>query len=179
MLAVCLHSAHVAFEAQRLGLRNDNDFIYYVPTGGYLERSPAAGGARDYSCPARARGLRAGFPAGNPYAIGALVLADGGGGAFAECAHPVTNIFNSRLGQLSHVGIVDHLLEPGDAGHSSGAAGVPAEGARIDCVVCVSSHGEHHLTRGGVCARAGGAEYWQGAGPRSRGLLAVDRQSAL
>ena len=76
-------------------------------------------------------GCGAGFPAGNPYAIGTIVLGNGGGGAFAECAHSVTNIFNSRLGNISHVGIVITYSNPGTLVHSSGAAGVPAEGARL------------------------------------------------
>ena len=36
----------------------------------HFDRSSAAGGRRDYSCPARLRGVRSGAPANNPYAIG-------------------------------------------------------------------------------------------------------------
>ena len=110
----------------------------------HFDKMTGAGGGRDFSCPGRARRVRTAAPAGNPYAIGSDVLADAGintaNGAAAECAHTVSNIFNSRLGPTSHVGINDQLLEPGDAGDSVGGAGVPAEGVRDQRLVHLSRH---------------------------------------
>jgi hypothetical protein len=77
----------------------------------FLDKSTAAGGTRDYSCPARFRGVRAGAPANNPYAIGADVTE--AGGAFAECYHTVANVWNARLGRPSHVGLVTTYSNPG------------------------------------------------------------------
>ncbi len=79
----------------------------------HLEASAGAGGTRDYSCPARARGLRGEFSAGNPYAIGAFALGSNAGAGFAECAHSVSNVFNSRLGFLSHVDLIVTYSNPG------------------------------------------------------------------
>jgi hypothetical protein len=71
----------------------------------HLDRSSAAGGRRDYSCPARLRGVRQEAPANNPYAIGTAVTEAGGGrirDASAECYHTVSNLWNARLGRASH-----------------------------------------------------------------------------
>ena len=48
----------------------DNPFL------GFLENSAAfyGGVTKDYTCPARAQGLRTSAPAGNPLAVGAAVL---------------------------------------------------------------------------------------------------------
>jgi len=75
---------------------------------GHLDKSTAAGGRRDYSCPARLRGVRSAAPANDPYAIGTGVTEAGGGpvtAASAECYHTVANIWNARLGRSSHVGL--------------------------------------------------------------------------
>ena len=58
--------------------------------------SSAAGGRRDYSCPARLRGVRAPAPANDPYAIGAEITNNAPGSAAAraaanECYHRVSN----------------------------------------------------------------------------------------
>jgi hypothetical protein len=68
---------------------------------------------RDYSCPARSQGLTArvqGVP-GNPYAVGSGVL--GQGENTTECSHSTSNVFNSRLGNTSHSGIVTNYSNPG------------------------------------------------------------------
>ena len=82
---------------------------------------------RDYSCPARSQGL-AGTDAGSagePLCGGhSSVL--GGGEASTECSHNTSNVFNSRLGNTSHVGDRDQLLESGDAGGAGGPEGLSA-----------------------------------------------------
>jgi hypothetical protein len=98
------------FQAQPI---NDSTQFPETPFFTHFRSSAAAAGTRDYSCPARAQGLRASFPAGNPYAIGAFVLGSGPGAGFAECAHSVANVFNSRLGNGSHVGLAISYSNPG------------------------------------------------------------------
>ena len=68
---------------------------------------------RDYSCPARSQGLAArpqGVP-GDPYAVGTQALGNVGG--TTECSHSTSNVFNSRLGNSSHVGYVSTYSNPG------------------------------------------------------------------
>ena len=68
---------------------------------------------RDYSCPARSQGLVArpqGVP-GDPYAVGTQALGNVGG--TTECSHSTSNVFNSRLGNSSHVGYVSTYSNPG------------------------------------------------------------------
>jgi hypothetical protein len=64
------------------------------------------------------------------------VLADGGGntrtGAFAECAHTVSNIFNSRLGNTSHVAINVSYSNPGTLVIPVGLQVFPLKGHRIN-----------------------------------------------
>ena len=98
------------FQAQPI---NDSTQFNNTPFFYHLDRSAAVGGTRNYSCPARARGLRGSFPANNPYAIGTFVLGSNAGAGFAECAHSVSNLFNSRLGNISHVGLAVSYSNPG------------------------------------------------------------------
>jgi hypothetical protein len=102
----------------------------------HFDKMTGAGGGRDFSCPARARFVRGDAPANNPYAIGASVLADGGGntrtGAFAECAHTVSNIFNSRLGNTSHVAINVSYSNPGTLVIPVGLKVYPLKGHMIN-----------------------------------------------
>jgi hypothetical protein len=102
----------------------------------HFDKMTGAGGGRDFSCPARARFVRTGAPASNPYAIGSDVLATGGGntrtGAFAECAHTVSNIYNSRLGDASHVAIVTSYSNPGTLVIPVGLQVFPLKGHRIN-----------------------------------------------
>ena len=68
---------------------------------------------RDYSCPARSQGLVArpqGVP-GDPYAVGTQAI--GAVGGTTECSHSTSNVFNSRLGNTSHVGYVSTYSNPG------------------------------------------------------------------
>jgi hypothetical protein len=85
------------------------------PFFGFLETSAAfyAGVARDYACPARAQGVRASAPTGNPLAVGTAVLGGSTGTGFAECAHSGQNLFNDRLGNTSHLGINTAYSNPG------------------------------------------------------------------
>ncbi len=69
---------------------------------------------RDYSCPGLAQISPVAQPAGttrNPYAVGREVL--GAGGGRTECAHSTSNVYNSRLGVTSHLGIQTTYSNPG------------------------------------------------------------------
>jgi len=100
----------------------------------HFDRSSAAGGRRDYSCPARLRGVRRDAPANNPYAIGTAVTEAGGGriqDASAECYHTVSNLWNARLGRASHGGIVTTYSNPGTLVGSVGLRTFPLKGHEI------------------------------------------------
>ena len=83
----------------------DNPFL------GFLENSAAlyGGVSKDYTCPARAQGVRAAAPSGQP-------VGGGGGGPGREsrvgfeCAHTGQQLFNDKLGNTSHPGINTVLL---------------------------------------------------------------------
>ena len=136
-------------------------------------------GRRDYSCPARLRGVRTDpAPANNPYAIGADSVAAAREGYAAvplrSVYHSVSNLFNGHLGNNSHVGIDVTYSNPGTLVIPVGAAGVPGEGARDHRLVHVSGHGELQPARDGVCAGnpgGGDSRHSQDPVPRSRGLL--------
>jgi hypothetical protein len=103
----------------------------------HFDRSSAAGGRRDYSCPARLRGVRPG-PEGSqsPYAIGASVADNGPSSrtaraAAAECYHTVANLWNSAIGTTSHVGILSQYSNPGTLVGSAGVRVFPARGHEI------------------------------------------------
>jgi hypothetical protein len=86
---------------------------------------------RDYSCPARSQGLTArtqGVP-GNPYAVGSQVLGEAGG--TTECSHNTSNVFNSRLGNSSHVGIVTTYSNPGTLVIPVGIRTFPLKGHEV------------------------------------------------
>jgi hypothetical protein len=97
------------FQAQSV-----NDSTQVTSTGFFDQLDTSSTFAlRDYSCPARSQGLSPrpqGVP-GNPYAVGSSVLGQGGG--TTECSHSTSNVFNSRLGNTSHVGIVTNYSNPG------------------------------------------------------------------
>jgi hypothetical protein len=100
----------------------------------HLDRSSAAGGRRDYSCPARLRGVRRDAPASDPYAIGTGVTEAGGGriqDAAAECYHSVSNLFNSRLGNSSHGAIITTYSNPGTIVATGGVRTFPFKGHEI------------------------------------------------
>jgi hypothetical protein len=100
----------------------------------HLDRSSAAGGRRDYSCPARLRGVRMEAPANNPYAIGTAVTEAGGGrirDASAECYHTVSNLWNARLGRASHGAIVTTYSNPGTIVAVGGLRTFPLRGHEI------------------------------------------------
>jgi hypothetical protein len=96
---------------------------------GLFDRSSAAGGRRDYSCPARLRGVRSGAPANNPYAIGTDVT--GAGSGFSECYHRVSNLWNGQLGEASHVAIISDYSNPGTLMGSVGVRTFPLKGHEI------------------------------------------------
>jgi len=91
-----------------------NDSTQVTSTGffNHLETSSAFA-LRDYSCPARSQGLpgRTQGVAGNPYAVGTNVL--GAASDSTLCSHDTSNVFNSRLGNTSHSGIVTNYSNPG------------------------------------------------------------------
>lgn len=88
---------------------------------------------RDYSCPARAQGVRTASalgsgPAGNPFAVGAAVLGGPGG---TECAHSTGNPFNDRMGNTSHLGITTTYSNPGTFDIPVGVRTFPFKGHEI------------------------------------------------
>jgi hypothetical protein len=88
--------------------------------------------SREYSCPARLEGVRnAATAATGPYAIGRTVTAASAGGGFTECSHTVTNPFNQRLGNLSHVGIRTTFSNPGTLVGTVGLRVFPLKGHEI------------------------------------------------
>jgi hypothetical protein len=113
----------------------DNDSTQWATDMlGHFDRSSAAGGRRDYSCPARLRGVRSTAPANNPYAIGTNVTNGGAGNinqAAAECYHTTGNLWNSQLGESSHVGIVSQYSNPGTLVASAGVRTFPLKGHEI------------------------------------------------
>ena len=94
-----------------------NDSTQVTSTGFFDQLDTSSTFAlRDYSCPARSQGQqpaaqRAGGVPGNPYAVGTNVLGNVGGST--ECSHSTSNVFNSRLGNSSHSGIVTNYSNPG------------------------------------------------------------------
>jgi hypothetical protein len=103
---------------------------------GHFDRSSAAGGRRDYSCPARLRGVRTVAPDNNPYAIGAEITQNAPGSPTAraatnECYHRVSNLWNGNLGNNSHVGHVSTYSSPGTQLASVGARTFPAKGHEV------------------------------------------------
>jgi hypothetical protein len=65
--------------------------------------SSSAFAGRDYPCPARSQGLA--NRATTSLNVGTAVLGTGGSRG-TECIHDVTQVFNTRMGVLSHLGIV-------------------------------------------------------------------------
>jgi hypothetical protein len=102
----------------------------------HFDKMTGAGGGRDFSCPGRARRVRSTAPASNPYAIGSDVLSDAGinttTGAAGECAHTVSNIFNSRIGNTSHVAINISYSNPGTLVIPVGVQVFPLKGHAIN-----------------------------------------------
>jgi hypothetical protein len=98
----------------------------------HLDKTAAAG-TRDFSCPARFRGVqsRQNGVGGNPYAIGTLVTQASAGSGFAECYHTVANLWNARLGRRSHQGVVLTYSNPGTLLGSVGVRVFPARGHEI------------------------------------------------
>jgi hypothetical protein len=117
---------------------SDNDSTQWATDMlGHFDRSSAAGGRRDYSCPARLRGVRPG-PEGNqsPYAIGASVADTGptsrtARAAANECYHTTSDLWNSNIGQIAHVGILSQYSNPGTLVGSAGVKTFPARGHEI------------------------------------------------
>ena len=104
----------------------DNPFI------GFLENSAAfyGGVTRDYTCPARAQGVRTSAPAGNPSAVGAAVLGGSPGLGF-ECAHSGQQLFNDKFGNTSHPGINTSYSNPGVITFPIGVRVYPLKGHEI------------------------------------------------
>ena len=104
----------------------DNPFL------GFLEDSAAfyGGVTKDYTCPARAQGVRNTTPAGNPSAVGAAVLGGSPGNGF-ECAHSGQQLFNDKLGNTSHPGINTSYSNPGVITFPIGVRVYPLKGHEI------------------------------------------------
>jgi hypothetical protein len=68
----------------------------------------------------------------NPYAVGIDVTQATPGGGFGECAHTVTNPFNDRLGNTSHLGIESALSNPGSLVIPVGIRVFPLKGYEIN-----------------------------------------------
>lgn len=109
------------------------DSTQFTGTGffNHLDRSAALGGTRDYACPAYAQGVRSQVArqTGDPYAIGAAALGNVGG--ITECFHAVANLFNSRIGEASHVGLVSTYSNPGTLAIPVGVRVFPVKGHEI------------------------------------------------
>ena len=98
------------FQAQSV-----NDSTQVTSTGFFDQLDTSSTFAlRDYSCPARSQGLvshgRRAYRA-TPMQWASSVLGQGGG--TTECSHSTSNVFNSRLGNTSHSGIVTNYSNPG------------------------------------------------------------------
>lgn len=91
---------------------SDSTLVTSVGFFNHLDTSPTFA-LRDYSCPARSAGLASRIQgvAGNPYAIGSAVLGSSGG--TFECSHGTANVWNHRIGNPSHVGLISEYSNPG------------------------------------------------------------------
>jgi hypothetical protein len=104
--------------------------------------------ARDYTCPARAQGLgvanvntpgvasptNPGAPglARTPENVGIAALGGTPSGGFTECGHTVTNPFNDRFANTSHLGINTTLGNPGTLLLPVGVRVFPLKGYEIN-----------------------------------------------
>jgi hypothetical protein len=112
----------------------------------HLETSNAFS-ARDYTCPARAQGLGVanvntpGVPGTNPGApglartpqnVGIAALGGSPAGGYTECGHTVTNPFNDRFSNTSHLGISTTLGNPGTLLLPVGVRVFPLKGYEVN-----------------------------------------------
>jgi hypothetical protein len=105
-----------------------------TPYFAHLETSNAFT-LRDYSCPALLQGVRTpgaadngAGPPGNPSAVGAAVLGQGG---TQQCTHTTGNPFNDRVGYTSHPGIATTYSNPGTFDIPIGIRTFPLKGHEI------------------------------------------------
>jgi hypothetical protein len=68
----------------------------------------------------------------NPYATGIQVTTATPSTGFAECGHTVTNPYNDRLGQTSHLGIFSNYSNPGTLLIPAGVRVFPLKGYEIN-----------------------------------------------
>jgi len=113
------------FQTQTL---SDSTQITGTPFFSHLDTSPTFA-LRDYSCPALAQGVRTTAPANNPYVVGGQALGYGGG--TSECSHSTSNVFNSRIGLTSHVGLVSTYSNPGSLVIPAGLRVFPLKGHEV------------------------------------------------
>ena len=154
---------------------------------GHFDRSSAAGGRRDYSCPARLRGVRTdsareqslchwrGHHSSAPASPATRAAAN-------ECYHRVSNLWNGNLGEASHVGIVTTYSNPGTLVGSAGVRTFPLKGHEITGGFTYRGTAHSDLLDDGVCAGNPGRDDSpdsQGPVLRTLGILAVDPQSAF
>jgi hypothetical protein len=113
---------------QGLGVTNPN-----LP-GVASTTNPGAPGIAGRSGPQFAasnpREVRPGFQ--NPYATGIGVTNASPGGGFGECSHTVTNPFNDRFGNTSHLGLESSLSNPGTLLGIVGLRVFPLKGYEIN-----------------------------------------------
>ena len=116
----------------------DNDSTQWATDMlGHFDRSSAAGGRRDYSCPARLRGVRTDAPANNPYAIGANIADSAPASRTARAAaermlpYYLGTCGIRTLGNTSHVGILSQYSNPGTLVGSAGVRVFPARGHEV------------------------------------------------
>jgi hypothetical protein len=84
---------------------------------------------RDYTCPARSQGVRTAANAQTgPLAVGTAVLGGNGG---VECNHSVSNPFNQKLGNTSHLGILSTYSNPGTLVIAPGVKVNPLKGHEL------------------------------------------------
>jgi len=107
---------------------SDSTQITTTPFFSHLDTSSTFA-LRDYSCPALVQGVRTAAPANNPYVVGGQVLGYGGG--TTECSHSTSNVFNSRLGLTSHVGLVSTYSNPGTLVIPAGLRVFPLKGHEV------------------------------------------------
>jgi len=104
------------------------DFSSALVTGvswfAHLDTSTAFAGW-DYPCPARSQGLA--FRAGTSRNIGTGVLGTMGGGG-TDCIHDVIQVFNTRMGYLSHLGMATTYSNVGTLVMLGGVKVLPLKG---------------------------------------------------
>ncbi|MGE3539442.1 MAG: hypothetical protein AB7N91_18670 [Candidatus Tectimicrobiota bacterium] len=131
-----------------------------------LEVSPAAGGHRDYFCPGGGPSAASVRPGGGNTAIGNAVFS-----GVTECGHTIDNVWNDRIGGMSHPGISTVYSNPGGLLIPVGLSIYPLKGHIIrgyylykQFVSTALLEAAYNLPRGSIdktqVHEIGGAWYW-------------------